>query len=111
MPDRFTDQPTQALPVTRWSGLDRDRRVRHMCPTTAGGLTSCCARSVYDIPRIDILTVDPDRVSCAGPPVGAVDFAGSRDYCDPRRPWVEPRPDGWCEDRHPSTLTDHDGVD
>jgi hypothetical protein len=36
----------------------------HRCPIDDGGLTPCCGRTPFEIPRTDRMTTDGDLVTC-----------------------------------------------
>jgi hypothetical protein len=36
----------------------------HACPKRGSGVTPCCGRSPFELPRTDRLTLDPALVTC-----------------------------------------------
>jgi hypothetical protein len=38
--------------------------VLHECPPPGGAFTSCCLRMTTELPRVDLFTTDPARVTC-----------------------------------------------
>lgn len=46
---------------------DREQRETvHACPPDGSGLTPCCGRTPFELPRTDRMTVHLDRVTCGG---------------------------------------------
>lgn len=41
--------------------------VIHACPPDGSGLTPCCERTPFELPRWHRLTLDAELVTCAGP--------------------------------------------
>lgn len=39
----------------------------HGCPPDGSGLTPCCGRTPFELPRTDRMTTDPTEVTCAAP--------------------------------------------
>ena len=44
--------------------LDEYRNVIHRCPRTGEGLTPCCGKTPFELPRHDRLAVNDDDVTC-----------------------------------------------
>ena len=45
---------------------DREQReVIHACPPDGSGLTPCCGRTPFELPRTDRMTTDPAEATCA----------------------------------------------
>lgn len=40
----------------------------HLSPEPGSGVMLCCQRTPFDVPETDQMTLDPDRVTCLGPP-------------------------------------------
>lgn len=38
--------------------------VFHACPKPGGAYTPCCLRMTTELPRCDLFTTNPDRVTC-----------------------------------------------
>jgi hypothetical protein len=38
----------------------------HMCPPAGQGSTPCCGRTPFELPRHDLMTLEPARVTCSG---------------------------------------------
>lgn len=36
----------------------------HACPPDGSGLTPCCGRTPFELPRTDRITNDPEHVTC-----------------------------------------------
>lgn len=56
------------MSTDRWPG------VVHRCPPGDSGVTPCCGRTPFELPRTDRMTDDPRLVTCRDP--GASDSAG-----------------------------------
>jgi hypothetical protein len=39
-------------------------RTVHECPPDGTGVTPCCHRPPFELPRTDSLTIDPEAVTC-----------------------------------------------
>lgn len=49
------------------------REVVHACPPSGSGLTLCCERTPFDLPAWHRITLVAELVTCAGPPIGAIE--------------------------------------
>ncbi|MEU9323243.1 hypothetical protein AB0D91_05425 [Streptomyces canus] len=47
------------------------REVVHGCPPDGSGLTPCCGRTPFELPRTDRMSTDPAAVTCTPPAGGA----------------------------------------
>jgi hypothetical protein len=47
------------------------REVVHGCPPDGSGLTTCCGRTPFELPRVDRMSTDPAAVTCTPPAGGA----------------------------------------
>ncbi|MDX2846434.1 hypothetical protein PV377_47335 [Streptomyces ipomoeae] len=59
----------------------------HACPVDGTGITGCCGRVPFELPRTDRMTRDPDAVTCTGPVVPAQPGNDTK---------TQPIPDGRC---------------
>lgn len=41
-------------------------RVVHQCPPEGSGTTPCCNHTPFELPRTDMMTLDPGSVTCWG---------------------------------------------
>ena len=48
--------------MTRKKG--RKITVFHGCPPPGNGLTPCCGKTPFELPRLDRMTIDDDIVNC-----------------------------------------------
>ncbi|MFJ2174344.1 hypothetical protein ACIOHE_15700 [Streptomyces sp. NPDC087851] len=44
--------------------MDESAEVVHQCPADGSGVTPCCARTPFELPRTDRMTTDSARITC-----------------------------------------------
>ena len=50
--------------LRRSRGGQGDSEIVHACPPDGGGLTPCCGKTPFELPRTDRMTLDPSLVTC-----------------------------------------------
>lgn len=55
-----------------WAEWEKDfSETVHRCPPEGQGLTPCCGRTPFELPRTHRMTLDPELVTCVGVGRGA----------------------------------------
>jgi hypothetical protein len=85
-----SDDPHVPAVVPAGAGEEPADETVHGCPPDGSGLTPCCGRTPFELPRTDRMTRDAALVTCAGPAGGAqqpkeAEPSAEECLCDPDR--------------------------
>jgi hypothetical protein len=58
--------PTRPCCDLHWNGGINWWGTTHDCPRDGEGMTLCCGRTPFDLPRSDHMTIDATLVTCTG---------------------------------------------